>query len=63
MIFAGNEYLANYASKYNKNVKIVPTTIDTLVYKRTQINEKSSLIIGWSGSITTIKHFEFALPF
>ena len=63
MIFAGNKYLANYASKYNKNVKIVPTTIDTLIYKRTQTKEKSSLIIGWSGSITTIKHFEFALPF
>jgi glycosyltransferase involved in cell wall biosynthesis len=68
MIFAGNKYLANYASYYNTCVKIVPTTIDTEEYKRdftvkyeSDINEK--VCIGWTGSITTIKHFEYALPF
>ena len=63
MVFAGNKYLAEYASWYNKNVKIVPTTIDTDEYKKSPVSRnENSVIIGWTGSITTIKHFEFAIP-
>jgi len=65
IIFAGNQFLADYAKKFNSNVKIIPTTINTKEYIRnnsvTAINK--SICIGWSGSITTIKHFEYALPF
>ncbi len=63
-VFAGNNYLAEYAKKFNKEVFIVPTTIDTSEY--IPVNHKinpDKIIIGWSGSITTIKHFEFAIPF
>lgn len=64
LIIAGNHYLANYAKHYNKNVTIIPTTIDTTEYKRTSFSKKNNqLCIGWSGSITTIKHFEYAIPF
>lgn len=64
MIFAGNRYLADYASMYNNNVKIIPTTIDTGVYTKILYPEKkNSICIGWSGSVTTIQHFKFALPF
>lgn len=64
MVFAGNKYLANYASYYNNNVKIVPTTIDTDEYKRDPNvkHDEGKVCIGWTGSITTIKHFEFAIP-
>ncbi len=64
MIFAGNKYLANYASYYNSNIKIVPTTIDTEEYKRSPTSkyQEGKICIGWTGSITTIKHFEFAVP-
>lgn len=60
-IIAGNDYLADYASQYNKNVIIIPTTIDTDWYipKPKISNEK--VLIGWSGSFSTIKHFESAL--
>lgn len=64
LIFAGNNYLADYARQFNKNVKIIPTTIDTDEYVREKRGKKSAKIcIGWSGSITTIKHFEYAIPF
>lgn len=63
LVFAGNAYLADYARKRNANVKIVPTTIDTNEYKRLPQEKKETICIGWSGSITTIKHFEFAIPF
>lgn len=64
MIFAGNKYLANYASYYNSNVKVVPTTIDTDWHKRKiyRTPDDTPVCIGWTGSITTIKHFEFAVP-
>lgn len=64
LIFAGNKYLSDYASQFNKNVKIIPTTIDTKEYVRIESDrETSSICIGWSGSITTIQHFRFAEPF
>lgn len=64
IVFAGNNYLADYARKFNKNISVVPTTIDTAEYFPVKLNRTSEkLIVGWSGSITTIKHFEFAIPF
>ena len=57
MVFAGNQYLAGYASQYNNNVKIVPTTIDTDKYKPAYNSKKDKICIGWSGSFSTIEHF------
>jgi glycosyltransferase involved in cell wall biosynthesis len=63
MIFAGNQYLADYASQFNKNIHIVPTTIDTQEYQRMVLpKEDDKVCLGWSGSITTIQHFKFAVP-
>lgn len=64
LVFAGNEYLKQYALQFNDSVIIVPTTINTEEYKPIPHEQKSSPItIGWSGSLTTIKHFKYALPF
>ena len=63
MVFAGNAYLADYAYKYNHNVKIIPTTINTEEYKPCTNKNNNKIVIGWSGSITTIEHFKFAIPF
>ncbi len=62
IVFAGNQYLADYAKLNNKNVVIVPTTIDTEEYQRMSLPKDDAVCIGWSGSVTTIKHFEFAVP-
>jgi glycosyltransferase involved in cell wall biosynthesis len=63
IVFAGNQYLADYAKQSNSNVVIVPTTIDTEEYQRMNIPKESDCVcIGWSGSVTTIKHFEYAVP-
>ena len=62
MIFAGNPYLADYAKQFNKNIRIVPTTIDTNEYQRMALPPDDKICIGWSGSITTIQHFKFAVP-
>ena len=63
LIFSGNQYLSNYASRFNKNTVIIPTTIDTDIYQNNFNYNNNKIIIGWSGSITTIQHFEYALPY
>ena len=61
LVLAGNQFLFDYAKKFNQNVKIIPTTIDTTIFKRKQeYKNNEKICIGWSGSITTIKHFEEA---
>ena len=62
LIIAGNEYLASYAMQYNSNVFIIPTTIDLEEYKPIAISKPyEKICIGWSGSFSTIKHFESAI--
>lgn len=62
LIIAGNEYLKEYALQHNSNVTIIPTTIDTEEYSPIEISDREKAIcVGWSGSFSTIKHFESAL--
>lgn len=65
MVFAGNTYLANFAKNYSDRVRIVPTTIDTQPYRKHigVTDDKNTVCIGWTGSQTTLKHFEKAIPF
>jgi glycosyltransferase involved in cell wall biosynthesis len=57
-VMAGNEYLADYARRYNSNVTVVPTTIDTEKYKVGQKEPSNVVTIGWSGSFSTIQHLD-----
>lgn len=62
-IIAGNQYLANKALPYNSHVSIIPTTVDTDVhYPRPELRGRTQVVIGWSGSISTLKHFNLVLP-
>ncbi len=61
MIFAGNEYLAEYAKNFNENVHIIPTTVDTK--KIYPINsEFENFNIGWIGSESNFKYLEIIKP-
>ena len=63
LVLAGNAYLADYALQYNKNVVIVPTTLDTDTHQPVKKNKQQEAVcIGWSGSFSTIPHFELAIP-
>jgi glycosyltransferase involved in cell wall biosynthesis len=58
-VMAGNKYLAEKAITYNVNTIIVPTTINTEVhFPKPELRNSPKITIGWSGSISTIKHFE-----
>ena len=63
LVIAGNQYLANYATQHNNNVKIVPTTLDTDYHKSRSETKADNLVrIGWTGSSTTLKHFRLLIP-
>jgi glycosyltransferase involved in cell wall biosynthesis len=61
LVTTGNDYLKNYALKFNSNVMVIPTTIDTN-YHIPKKTIKDSICIGWTGTSTTIKHFELIVP-
>jgi glycosyltransferase involved in cell wall biosynthesis len=65
-VTVGNQYLAEYAERYNDHVEIIPSTIDTQLYQpdpsQRSWQEGGPIRIGWTGSNTTIAHFETALP-
>lgn len=62
-VIAGNSFLANYAKQFNQNTVVIPTTIDSDFHiPKPELRNKEKIVIGWSGSISTIKHFEIAIP-
>lgn len=63
-VIAGNAYLADFASTINRNVTIIPTTIDTDYHRPDQGRplRPVQVCIGWTGSLTTVKHFRTIEP-
>lgn len=60
-VFAGNEYLADYASRYSGNVNIIPSVIDTSVLFPLQ-KTTDRFIIGWIGSASNLSYLELVKP-
>ncbi len=62
-ISCGNEFLANYARKYNQNVLVLPTVVDTEKEHNIKSDQtKEKLIIGWTGSRTTLRYLKIIEP-
>jgi glycosyltransferase involved in cell wall biosynthesis len=62
-VWAGNDYLADYARRFNDAVHVVPTTIDTDRQRPCPGDDASAPVcLGWTGSATTLRHFDLAVP-
>ncbi|MEO5976553.1 MAG: glycosyltransferase family 4 protein [Chryseolinea sp.] len=64
-ISAGNSVLSGYAYKYNSNVVLNPTTIDTNWHNPEKFKIKkdtSEIIVGWTGSHSTLKYLSILEP-
>lgn len=58
-IIAGNDYLADMAKSYKSNVTVIPTPIDTDMYKPGSLGRKNHLTtVGWMGTSSNL----FFLP-
>ncbi len=62
-VVVGNSFLADYAKKHNSHVTVIPSSIDTELYKPARMNDSSSrVVIGWTGSSTSQTHLEMFAP-
>lgn len=61
-VIVGNQYLAEHARQFNCEVVIVPSTIDLDYYQIPAKQPQKKIVIGWSGSLTTIEHFKPSIP-
>lgn len=62
LVMAGNSYLASYAKKFNSNILIIPTTIDTNYHKPKFKEQHDKIVIGWTGTHSTIKYIYSIFP-
>jgi len=53
-VTAGNEFLAEYAARFNRNVTLVPSTVDVSRYRQ----NADSVVVGWTGSRTTLPYLK-----
>ncbi|RYY14228.1 MAG: glycosyltransferase, partial [Chitinophagaceae bacterium] len=62
-ISAGNNYLLDYARKYNSNSFLIPTCIDAVnAHNRLKQHQNSEVVIGWTGSHSTLTYLDEILP-
>lgn len=60
-IMCGNQYLANWFSQYNKNIKIVPTAVDSNIFKPSvDLLNLDHQVICWVGSSSGFKYFKIS---
>jgi glycosyltransferase involved in cell wall biosynthesis len=63
MVIAGNDYLAEHAMKFNKNVEVLPTGLDTKPYIIQNMPEKDNKIrLVWIGSRSTLRYLAEIKP-
>jgi glycosyltransferase involved in cell wall biosynthesis len=61
-VVAGNAYLAEYARRFNRRVDVVPTVVDTEVF-RPAIGPKGKLpLIGWIGTHSSLQYLRGVAP-
>jgi glycosyltransferase involved in cell wall biosynthesis len=63
VIIAGNSYLAEHAQRFNNNVKILPTGLDTKLYSvRTKRSDDGKIRLVWIGSRSTLQYLAEIKP-
>lgn len=62
LVFAGNEFLASYARRTQSRVHVLPTVVDTDVYRPSAKSQDRIPVIGWIGSGSTTPYFLPLLP-
>src|SRR6202142_3136028 len=61
VVTLGNEYLAAWARRHNREVHVVPTSIDLDAYPvQAAMPQEEPFTIVWSGTFSTLPHLELA---
>jgi glycosyltransferase involved in cell wall biosynthesis len=58
MVICGNDFIAEWFSKWNKNITVIPTAIDTNRYipRRENRSSQDKIVIGWMGTSGNFKY-------
>ena len=57
IVTVGNEYLAAFARQYCRDVRIIPTVVDTeKKHNRIKDQREGALTIGWTGTFSTLPY-------
>ena len=61
-VVAGNRFLGEWASRHASRVEVVPTVVDTDHFAPAPRRHDGPVVIGWSGSASTVDHLRPLLP-
>jgi glycosyltransferase involved in cell wall biosynthesis len=63
-VIVGNQFLGQYARRFNSNVSVIPTAVDTtkFVPRPRPARPADPLVVGWIGSPTTFHYLESLAP-
>lgn len=62
-ITVGNAFLRDFALEFNPQITVIPTTIDLDYVRQAQCDQaKRPMVIGWTGSHTTMDYLPILLP-
>ncbi len=58
VVVAGSAYLADYARGHARDVRVVPSSIDLDAYQPRSRPASERVVVGWTGSGTSLTHLE-----
>lgn len=62
-VIVGNRLLGEYARQFNRNVTVIPSSVDTERFKpQPAARSDGRMVIGWTGSSTSQAHLEMFAP-
>ena len=63
IVVGGNEYLCEYARRFNRSVRCIPTVVDTQAgHGSVKQHYDRKTVVGWTGSHSTLKYLDTILP-
>ena len=57
-VIAGNSWLADHYDKLGKQVWVVPSSVDTFVWRPAMTASTSPWIVGWSGTASNLRYLQ-----
>lgn len=62
-VSVGNEFLAQYVRRFNQDIAIIPTVVDTdKVHNTLQKQDSENPAVGWTGTFSTLHYLDMVIP-
>ena len=62
VVLAGNQYLRDYASRFNRHVQFFPTVVDTERVTAGEPRAAAAPVVGWMGTPETVRYLHELAP-